>query len=64
MMGVEEVFKLGVEVNSEIDIFNQYYLDKINKIKLPNTKIQILQKLLAKAIEEFKKVNKTKGVDF
>jgi type I restriction enzyme R subunit len=63
-MGVEEVFKLGEESNSEIDIFNQYYLDKINKIKLPNTKIQILQKLLAKAIEEFKKVNKTKGVDF
>ena len=63
-MGVEEVFKLGEEGNSEIDIFNQYYLDKINKIKLPNTKIQILQKLLAKAIEEFKKVNKTKGVDF
>jgi type I restriction enzyme R subunit len=63
-MGVEEVFKLGEEGNSEIDIFNQDYLDKINKIKLPNTKIQILQKLLAKAIEEFKKVNKTKGVDF
>lgn len=61
--GVEEIFKLGEE-ESKIDIFNEDYLDKINRIKLPNTKIQILQKLLAKAIDELKKVNKMQGVDF
>ncbi len=61
--GVEEIFKLGEE-ESEIDIFNEDYLDRINRIKLPNTKIQILQKLLAKAIDELKKVNKMQGVDF
>lgn len=37
---------------------------KIEKIKLPNTKIKLLQKLLAKAIDEFKKTNKIQGVDF
>lgn len=62
--GVEEIFKLGDEEESEIDIFDEDYLAKINKIKLPNTKIQLLQKLLAKIIGEMKKVNKVRGVDF
>jgi len=31
---------------------------------LPNTKIKLLQQLLAKAIDDFKKVNKMKGIDF
>ena len=44
--------------------FDEDYLDRIDKIKLPNTKIQLLKKLLAKALAEFKKTNKAKGVDF
>jgi type I restriction enzyme R subunit len=39
-------------------------LAKIKKIKLPNTKIKLLQQLLAKAISDLKNVNKTQGVDF
>lgn len=39
-------------------------MDKINAIQLPNTKIKILQRLLSQAIDEFKKVNKIKGVEF
>ncbi|MGD9949122.1 MAG: type I restriction endonuclease subunit R [Desulfobulbus sp.] len=62
--GVEEIFKMGEDAASAVDIFNDDYLAKIEKIKLPNTKIKLLQQLLAKAIEEFKKVNKSKGVDF
>ncbi|MDN5071190.1 HsdR family type I site-specific deoxyribonuclease, partial [Aliarcobacter butzleri] len=62
--GVEEIFKLGSEEESQIDIFDEDYINKINKIKLPNTKIKLLQQLLAKALEEFKKVNKVKAVDF
>ncbi|HAI76393.1 MAG TPA: type I restriction endonuclease, partial [Microscillaceae bacterium] len=62
--GVEEVFKLGEEGENEQDIFDEDYLAKINKIKLPNTKIKLLQKLLAKVIEEIKKINKMKGIDF
>ena len=36
----------------------------MNKIKLPNTKIKLLQQLLQMAINEYKKVNKIKGIDF
>ncbi|WP_299150067.1 HsdR family type I site-specific deoxyribonuclease [uncultured Dokdonia sp.] len=62
--GVEEIFKLGENTEAEQDIFDDDYLAKIDKIKLPNTKIKLLQKLLARAIGEMKKVNKVKGVDF
>ncbi|WP_040521991.1 type I restriction endonuclease subunit R [Aliiglaciecola lipolytica] len=61
--GVEEIFKLG-QGQDGIDIFDDDYLAKIEKIKLPNTKIQLLQQMLAKALGEFKKVNKTKAFDF
>ena len=62
--GVQEIFKLGDENQKEVDIFDDDYLAKIEKIKLPNTKIKLLQQLLAKAIGELKKVNKVKGIDF
>ncbi|WP_225034689.1 type I restriction endonuclease subunit R [Winogradskyella sp. SM1960] len=62
--GVEEIFKLGEEQQSEIDIFDDAYLAKIEKIKLPNTKIKLLQQLLLKAIDELKKTNKIQGIDF
>ena len=61
--GVEEIFKIG-EDNSHQDIFDDNYLAKLDKIKMPNTKIKLLQQLLAKAIGEIKKVNQVKGVDF
>jgi len=62
--GVQEIFKLGDETQSEQDLFSEDYLAKIDKIKLPHTKIKLLQQLLAKAIGEMKKVNKVKGIDF
>lgn len=62
--GVEEIFKLGDEEETEQDLFDEDYLAKIGKIKLPNTKIKLLQQLLAKVISEIKKVNKVKGIDF
>lgn len=62
--GVQEIFKLGDEKQSEQDLFSEDYLAKIDKIKLPHTKIKLLQQLLAKAIGEMKKVNKVKGIDF
>lgn len=62
--GVQEIFKLGEEIEAEQDLFDEDYLAKIDKIKLPNTKIKLLQQLLAKVIGEMKKVNKVKGVNF
>ena len=61
--GVEEIFRLG-EKTSHVDIFDKDYLAKIEKIKLPNTKIKLLQQLLSKAIGEIKKVNRMQGIDF
>jgi len=62
--GVEEVFKMGEDAASQVDIFSDDYLERIANIKLPNTKIQLLQQLLKKAIGDLKKVNKIKGVEF
>ncbi|MFN8387662.1 MAG: DUF3387 domain-containing protein [Anaerolineales bacterium] len=63
--GIEEIFKLDKNnPEGNADIFSDEYMAKIEKIELPNTKIKLLQMLLKKAIDEFKKVNKIKGVDF
>lgn len=47
-----------------MDIFSDEYISKVNSIPLPNTKVKILQRLLSQAIDEFKKVNKIKGLEF
>ncbi len=60
--GIEELFETGKHIN--IDIFSDEYIARIEKINLPNTKIKALQRLLSYAIEEFKKVNKIKSIEF
>ena len=60
--GIEELFETGKHIS--VDIFSDEYMDKINAIRLPNTKIKILERLLSQAIEEFKKVNKIMAVEF
>lgn len=62
--GVQEIFTIGDDKNSHQDLFNEDYINKINNIKLPNTRIKLLQQLLSKAIGKIKKVNKVKGLDF
>lgn len=62
--GVEEIYFLGDKKAESIDIFDEDYLARINKIKLPATKIQLLQKLLEKAISDFRKVNQLQGINF
>jgi type I restriction enzyme, R subunit len=62
--GVQEIFKLGNDDETEQDIFDEDYLARIDKIKLPNTKIKLLQQLLAKVIGELKKVNRVRGINF
>ena len=60
--GIEELFETGKHIS--VDIFSDEYMDKINAIQLPNTKIKILQRLLSQAIDEFRKVNKIMGMEF
>ena len=60
--GIEELFETGEHIQT--DVFSDEYLEKITNIKLPNTKIKILQRLLSQAITEYMKVNKIKGLEF
>ncbi len=60
--GIEELFETGKHI--DFDIFSDEYLAKIEKINLPNTKIKALQRLLSYAIDEFRKVNKIKSLEF
>ena len=63
--GVEEVFSTDTDVDAEaVDLFSEDYLERISRIKLPNTKIRILTQLMKKKVKEFKKVNKIKALSF
>ncbi len=60
--GIEELFETGKHI--DVDIFSDAYMARIEKIPMPNTKIKALQRLLSYAIEEFKRVNKIKSIEF
>lgn len=63
--GVDEVLSIENDMDAEsVDLFSDEYLDRISRIKLPNTKIKILEQLLKKTISDFKKVNKVKALTF
>ena len=63
--GIEELFvrEKGVKTRT-IDIFSDAYLEKIKNIPYINTRIKILARLTSDAIEEYKKINKIKGLEF
>lgn len=61
--GVEELFTIDGSDGKQ-DIFSDDYLEKLKKIKLPNTRLKMLQQLLAKAISEFRKVNRLQAINF
>lgn len=50
---VEEILKLGEDCASTIDILDDDYMEWIGKIKPPNTKIELLKKMLVKALADF-----------
>lgn len=60
--GIEELFETGKHIS--VDIFSDEYIEKINAIQLPNTKIKVLQRLLSQAIDKYKKVNRIMGMEF
>ncbi|MFA7448633.1 MAG: HsdR family type I site-specific deoxyribonuclease [Weeksellaceae bacterium] len=62
--GVEEIFKLDDEKANAIDLFSDQFINRINELEFPNTKIKILERLLKQTLEEFKKVNKIKAQAF
>lgn len=63
--GIEEIFSDSKKYKTRtIDIFSKEYIEKINRIPYVNTRIKILAKLTKDAIDEYKKVNKIKGLQF
>lgn len=61
--GVEEIIQVGNETEN-LDLLSDEYMARLEKLKLPNTKVKLMERLLKMVISEFKKVNKIQGVDF
>ena len=59
--GMESIFS---EAEQEEDIFDDEFMHKLDDIKMPNTKFQMLVKMLKRAISEYKKVNKVAAKRF
>lgn len=61
--GVEEIIQ--VDSNTEhLDLLSEQYMERLKKLKLPNMKVKLMERLLKMVITDFKKVNKIKGVNF
>lgn len=61
--GVEEVVQVNANTK-DIDLLSEAYMARLENLKLPNTKVKLMEKLLRTVITDFKKVNKIRGVDF
>lgn len=61
---VEEVAKIGVAADEEIDLLSAEYMKRLEQIPYKNTKVKLMEQLLKQVIESLRKVNKQKGVDF
>lgn len=61
--GVEEIIQIGNDKDN-LDVLSEEYMERLNRLKLPNTKVKLMERLLKTVITEFKKVNKVRGVDF
>ena len=63
--GIDELFSKEKNIDAKsVDLFSDEYLERINRIALPNTKIKILSQLLKQKISDFKKVNRIKALTF
>ena len=60
---IEEAIQIGND-KENLDVLSEEYMERLGKLKLPNTKVKLMERLLKTVITEFKKVNKVKGVDF
>lgn len=53
-----------LNADSEEDIYGDGIMRELEDVKMPNTKFQLLVKLLKKAIKEYQKTNKLKAMQF
>jgi len=62
--GVVDLNKSADKEALQEDLFDDEYLRSLENIKMPHTKIKLLLNLLKKSIDDFRKVNQAKGIDF
>lgn len=62
--GVEEVVKIVENKQGDLDLFDPAHLERIDKIKLPNIRLKLLERLLRQQITDLSKINKVKAVEF
>lgn len=60
---VEEILRAGSDM-ANLDVLSEEYMERLAKLRLPNTKVKLMERLLRMVITQFKQVNKIKGVDF
>lgn len=60
---VEEILVIGND-KENLDLLSEEYMDRLAKLKLPNTKVKLMERLLKMVINEFGKVNRIKSIDF
>ncbi len=61
--GVEEIIQIGND-RENLDVLSEEYMERLAKLKMPNTKVKLMERLLKMVISDFKRVNKIKGIDF
>jgi type I restriction enzyme R subunit len=63
--GIESIVSLdGEKVTEVLNLLDEDHLQAINSIDRPNTKFKLLEKLLRSTLQEFRKTNLSKFVDF
>lgn len=60
---VEEIIQIGND-KENLDVLSETYMERLKKLKLPNTKVKLMERLLKTVIGDFSKVNRKQGVDF
>ena len=60
--GVEEILQMGEE--EQLDLLSEAYMQRIERLSYPHTKVKLMERLLKQVIKSFKRVNKFKALDF
>ena len=60
--GVEEILQMGEE--EQLDLLSEAYMQRIERLPYPHTKVKLMERLLKQVIKSFKRVNKFKALDF
>ena len=60
--GVEEILQIGEE--EQLDLLSEAYMQRIERLPYPHTKVKLMERLLKQVIKGFRRVNKFKALDF